>query len=89
MIKEKLNFTASRNSIEFWKQKDNSTEDSYRSGQMTPRSVRENTPYYESIKSVNKIQLFTTPKEKLEHILQMYANLKTTVVDYHKGQVGN
>ncbi len=88
MIKDPLNFTASRSSIEYWKQREASTEDSYRAEQITPRSVRENIPYYESIKSFNKIQSFTTPREKLEHIVQMYANLKTTVVDYHKGKVG-
>jgi hypothetical protein len=54
---------------------------------LTPRTKRDSIPYYESIKALNKMESFTTPREKLYNITQMFANLKTAVVDFWKGKV--
>jgi len=92
VIKENLNFTASI-SFPFSKE----FEEELSKGKdvsipmeptlITPRTKRENIPYYESIKALNKIESYTTPKEKLHSLTQMYGNLKTAVVDFYKGKV--
>jgi len=42
--------------------------------------------YENSIKAINKIKHLLYPHEKLAQIMQMYADMKTTVIDYSKGK---
>eukprot|EP00826_Nyctotherus_ovalis_P066978 TRINITY_DN9968_c0_g1_i3.p1 TRINITY_DN9968_c0_g1~~TRINITY_DN9968_c0_g1_i3.p1 ORF type:complete len:249 (+),score=70.78 TRINITY_DN9968_c0_g1_i3:1027-1773(+) len=42
--------------------------------------------YDSSIEAINKIELLLYPHEKLAQVMQMYADMKTTVIDYSKGK---
>lgn len=44
-------------------------------------------PYRDAIRSLEKIQQCTTPREKLQCLSDSYSGLKTAVVDYHKGKL--
>ena len=75
MFKEELNFTASF-SIE-------NLAITPREGEITKREIM---PYYESIKTLNKLELTTMPREKLLILRQAYSHMKTAVVDHWKGK---
>ncbi len=44
-------------------------------------------PYIESIKALEKIQQFTSPREKLVCVAESFSTLKTAVVDFWKGKI--
>ena len=44
-------------------------------------------PYRDAIRSLEKIQQCTTPREKLQCLNDSFSALKTAVVDYHKGKL--
>ena len=44
-------------------------------------------PYRDAIRSLEKMQQCTTPREKLQCLSESFSGLKTAVVDYHKGKV--
>ena len=44
-------------------------------------------PYHESIKALERISSFTSPREKLEWVIDSFSNMKASIVDYWKGKV--
>ena len=50
-------------------------------------SQSERIPYHESIKSLSSISSFTSPREKLETVVDFFSNMKASIVDYWKGKV--
>jgi hypothetical protein len=44
-------------------------------------------PYIEAIRCIEKIQQYTSPREKLACITESFQCLKTAIVDYWKGKI--
>jgi hypothetical protein len=44
-------------------------------------------PYRESIKSLEKISEVTSPRDKLDWIIEFFSNMKASIVDYWKGKI--
>jgi len=44
-------------------------------------------PYIESIRCIEKIQQYTSPKEKLSCVSESFGCMKTAIVDFWKGKV--
>lgn len=50
-------------------------------------SQNERIPYHESIKSLSSISSYTSPREKLDAVIDFFSNMKSSIVDYWKGKV--
>jgi hypothetical protein len=48
---------------------------------------RSDIPYIESIKCFEKMQQFTSPREKLACLSESFGSLKTAIVDHWKGKL--
>ena len=44
-------------------------------------------PYYESIKALSTISSYTSPREKIDIVIDFFSNMKASIVDYWKGKV--
>ena len=44
-------------------------------------------PYQQAIKTLEKLEMFDTPLDKLSCLTECFGNIKSKVVDYHKGKV--
>ncbi len=44
-------------------------------------------PYQQAIKTLEKLEMFSTPLDKLSCLTECFGNIKSKVVDYHKGKV--
>jgi hypothetical protein len=49
--------------------------------------IRNELPYGEAIKALEKMQQFQFPREKLQCLSESFGALKTTIVDHWKGKV--
>ena len=47
----------------------------------------EKIPYYESIKALSTISSYTSPREKIDIVIDFFSNMKASIVDYWKGKV--
>jgi len=53
----------------------------------TPKSANGKLPYHESIKALERISWFTSPREKLDWVIEFFSNMKASIVDYWKGKL--
>lgn len=53
---------------------------------LTYQTIKPELPYIDAIRCIEKIQQFTSPREKLACISESFGCLKTTIVDYWKGK---
>ena len=70
----------------------NISESESASDYSTPRQEPKNwddnlIPYHESIKALERISSYTSPREKLDWIIDFFSNMKASIVDFWKGKV--
>jgi hypothetical protein len=64
------------------------SEDDYSTPRPRDKTLNDEIlPYHESIKALERISNFTSPREKLDWVIDFFSNMKSSIVDYWKGKV--
>lgn len=67
------------------KSSNNSDSDSHHSSTLSDTTSP--LPYHESIKALERISSYTSPRDKLDCVIDSFSNMKASIVDYWKGKV--